>query len=149
NLPFWLQLRWSLIMLMVLLAVLPVIAISAIVLARAYTITGEQIELQLTSVANLKRNELARWLDNSKETLNRSLSVVHEKRLVTDFAKQSVSGVPLTGMPIGQLQVNDLLVDMLGRQLYFDELFIYNPKGEILTASNPVQVGKVVTRQPY
>jgi hypothetical protein len=149
KLPIWAQLRWSLIALMVALAVLPVVAILIIVLNQAYTATGNQIQDQLIAIAVLKRNELTRWLADAQETLNLSLSDKDDYELVTTFLKQSLTGVTLASAPVSRVRVNNTLVEIEGRQLYFDELFVYTPEGEIVAASNPVQVGKVVTRQPY
>src|SRR5688572_2195361 len=149
KLPIWAQLRWSLIALMITLAVLPVLVILAIVLYQAYTTTGDQITQQLRAIAVLKRNELTRWLNDAQETLNLTLSDKDEYELVTTFIKQSASGVSLSSAPVGRVQVNNILTELQGTQLYFDELFVYGPEGEVVAASNPVQVGKVVTRQPY
>ena len=69
-LPFWRRLHWSLIVSFVCLAVLPVGIIEAITLPQSKVQAQQQVFNQLTSVAELKQNQIAGWLEGSQAVLN-------------------------------------------------------------------------------
>ena len=149
TLPFWRQLRWNLILYFVLLAVLPVVIAVFITLNRTNAQAREQVVNQLESIAELKSDEISRWLDDSELAISFFLSVPIYNRLLA-----------LAASPSPDKEEQDILNSILREavntrnpdledSLHFLELFVYNAEGQVIAASNPAQIDKVVTRQPY
>lgn len=149
SVPVRFQLRWNLIALLVILTVLPVILVLGITLFQSYLQTGTQIKQQLRSVAAVKRNEILRWLNDAESTLDVILANQNRLQQVLAFVRISFSDEFLEGDRASQLLINNLLSDAAKAQGLFEELFIYNANGRVIAATNPIQIGKVVTRQPY
>jgi GAF domain-containing protein/HAMP domain-containing protein len=148
KIPFWRQLRWSLILFFTLLAVAPVIAAVIITLTREIEQTREQIHNQLTSVAELKRDQITRWLDQGKAAINLVLAEPARKDRFTTFTEASLlKGATLDAAD--QNALNDLLRQTVEAEAVFEELFLYNANGDVIAASDSTQIGKIVTVQPY
>lgn len=143
RLPLWRQLRWSLVLSFISLAVLPIVIISAILIQQANNQAEDQILSQLESVATLKEQELQRWLGNGQNEL------------------ESVIGDPVRNQTILQLlaapddtselqaALNDALLAEKNISDHFREFILYTPDGRIVAASDDTQIGKVLTLQPY
>jgi anti-anti-sigma factor len=142
----WHQLRWNLIAYFVTLTVIPIAVVIAITLLRTSAQSRQQIFNQLNSVAELKEDQITRWLEDSSAILH----------LVASSNNQDLGalGDPLVG---GGTAANPQAAAEASRQLsaaqqsqeLFDEFFIYDSQGTILASSNPVQIGKIVVNQPY
>jgi GAF domain-containing protein len=141
--PFWYQLRWNLILFFVLLAVVPVIIAVIISIVQVNIQAREQVRRQLESIAELKRGQITRWLEDSQATLDLFLADPTRKNRIIALG---VSSSPET---VTQDSLNELMSSAVKAQPLFDELFLYNAKGEVLAASNPTEIGKVVTAQPF
>ncbi len=153
---FWHQLRWTLILNFILLAVLPVAVAVAVILTRTSEQTRVLVINQLDSIAELKRDQIIRWLEDSQFMLRLFLSEPARSNRFRDFAAATLplsSGQASNTLPENMLQeqaaLNALLQDAVGAQAIFEETFLYNAEGYIMAASNEVQIGKIVTRQPY
>src|SRR5688500_6610934 len=72
--PFWRQFRWQLITAFVLLAVVPVILIQTATNTVSRSAAQAQVFNQLQSVADLKRDQIERWLSDSTMALTFLLS---------------------------------------------------------------------------
>lgn len=149
TLPVWRQIRWQLIVAFVVLAVAPVVVVAQI----TSTLTRDRLvaqELrQLESVADLKRDHIASWLDDSTAALQLLASPsVHD-----DLIALAQTPAPSTEL---QTRINTLLKhattrpDAAGQSpIRFQQLFLYTPDGGIVAASDASVVGRLVTRQPY
>jgi PAS domain S-box-containing protein len=141
SLPFLQQLRWSLVLYLVLLTVLPVIVAVSVVLVRTSSQAREQVFDQLDSVAELKQDQIIRWVEENELALNLFLSGRDREG---QFASQLQRPVPeraqsLTEVLEGGLEENPLFI----------KLFVYDISGNIVLSTDESDLGKVVTSQPY
>src|SRR3954451_23169630 len=81
--PFWRQIRWQLIISFVLLAVIPVILIETISNTLSRNQAQAQVFHQLESIADLKRDQIANWINGSTTALGFLLSDPIRDRLIT------------------------------------------------------------------
>ena len=152
TLPLLRQLRWNLILYFILLAVIPMALTVVFALNQAIGQTRDQIRNQLESIVELKQDQLTRWLNDSQAALDQFLSDSSRTSLLITLV---VSPIPESPEQIDalyqaiQISFNDQLYNAAMAQPLIEELFVYNVEGEIVTASNPVQIGKTVVRQPY
>ncbi len=141
KLPFWRQLRWTFAMFCALLAVLPTVFVAVIVLAQMKAQIETQVNEKLEAIAGLKENEIERWLEDSRMTLELLLSdPLSQKRLVA-FVASPTSGA--------QRSFNNTLHDAADAHAGFSEWFVFDTDGRILASSDEIQVGKVVSTTPY
>jgi anti-anti-sigma factor len=148
-LPFWRRLHWSLIISFVCLAVLPVGIIEAITLPQSKAQAQQQIFNQLTSVAELKQNQIATWLDGSHNVLDFLLSSPLHGMLVaiaTDPPPSTDEQNSLNNILKHQIAGQDGAADVGVR---FRALFVYTADGRVVAASDDVMIGRIVSRQPY
>jgi GAF domain-containing protein len=143
SVPFWSQLRWTLLVYFVILAALPVAVVVYIVLTQTTAQAQEQIFRELGAIATLKENEIKRWLADSEAILDLTMANPAQRER---FVTLAVGG---GGDTAEQNALNEILDGAADSQDLVKELFFYNTKGRILASSNPVQVGKIVTTQPY
>jgi GAF domain-containing protein len=152
-LPFWRQLRWNLILYFIALAVIPLAIVITIVLNQVGQQAEAQISRQLESIAELKIDQIDRWLADSDLTLDYFLSTPIRDKLVT-FVTAATLDQP------EQDQFNQLFSETLAKHNHeahpetqehgqFLELFVYNTKGDIIAGSDPGRVGQIVSNQPY
>lgn len=137
----WYRLRWNLIAYFVALTILPIAVVIAITLVRTSAQSQRQVFNQLGSVAELKEDQLTRWLESSG-TLLRLIPTGNRERLLGLLADPAPDGKALG-------TVNSLLIDARAAQGAFEEFFIYDPRGTVVASSNPVQIGKILVNQPY
>jgi GAF domain-containing protein/HAMP domain-containing protein len=145
TIPTWRQLRWNLILFSVLLAVMPVAIAIAVTLYLGSEQATEQVKSQLTSIAELKRGQINRWLEASEGVLTLFLADANRRDQLINFV---AFASPQEGGVI-QSNLNNILNEAVQAQPLFEQFFVYNTAGEILAASNPDEIGKLVTRQPY
>ena len=152
TLPVLRQLRWNLILYFILLAVVPMALTVAFALNQAIGQTRDQIRNQLESIVELKQDQLIRWLNDSQAALDQFLSDSSRTSLLITLVESPTPTPPgQTDVSYRAIQIsfNDQLYNAAMAQPLIEELFVYNVEGEIVTASNPVQIGKIVVRQPY
>src|SRR5215207_11108266 len=148
-LPFWRRLHWSLIISFVCLAVLPVGIIEAITLPQSKVQAQQQVFNQLTSVAELKQNQIATWLAGSHAILDFLMSSPLHSMLVSIATNPSPSADE-------QNSLNSILKQEIAAQdgaadvgVRFRSLFVYTADGRVVAASDDGMIGRVVSRQPY
>jgi two-component system sensor kinase len=147
KIPFWRTLRWNLILVFVLLAVVPVALVGYFTIAQMKNQATQQVVNQLKTTATLKEGQIRRWLQTSQLALDVLLSNLDIKERFASYIE--------TPQPDSreQLALNVALKDVVDTQAtgapILRELFIYDVSGRILIASNPDQIGKIVSRQPY
>lgn len=143
TLPFWQQLRWNLVLPFVLLAAAPVIIVTAIFIAQVNTQARGQMERQLGSIADLKRGQITGWLEDSQAVIRVFLAdPARKNQFVALIASAAVETA-------NQQALNDLLSNVVKAQPLLEELFVYNTKGEALASSDPTEIGKIMTAQPF
>lgn len=155
-LPFWRQLRWNLVLSYVLLALLPLAIVVPIMIARLNTAAVEQTTRQLESVAVLKQQQIIDWLEDGRIALKVFLADPARNARFAAFtastlpSTDSSEAVPLSTVDLQeQTSLNHLLGDAVNVHPNLVELFIFNTNGQIVVASNPLQIGKLVNQQPY
>jgi anti-anti-sigma regulatory factor/HAMP domain-containing protein len=149
KLPVWRQIRWQLILAFVLLAVVPVVVVAQI----TSTLTRDQLVSQalsqLESIADLKRDQIAGWVNDSTAGLDLLASSPVRADLIA--LAQAVPPSKDT-----QARIDAFLQEATTQpgqaehqSIRFQALFVYTPEGLIVAASDTSMVGRVVTRQPY
>ncbi len=147
TLPFWRQLRWTLVVSLMLFALVPLFIAVIIILNRIDSQTQQQVRQQLESVADLKTDEIELWLDNSQSML----MLILTNQSINDeiFSMLANTNLQFSTEQISKNPVNNLLQQGLMAQTNFEEFFIYTKDGLIIASSNPNQIGKLVVPQPY
>ncbi len=148
TLPFWQQLRWTLIISLILFAIIPLFVILPVILNRIQNQTQIQVERQLTSVAQLKIDEIDLWLDSSQSILALVLANPITRDEVLSILREDPTQAPSIEQLL-QNPINDTLRQKFIVQTAFEEFFIYTREGLIIASSDSDQIGKLVTTQPY
>ena len=142
SLPFWRRLGWTLTTTFVLLGILPVLAVTIIILTRTSQETIAQVYSQINSVSELKSDQILRWLDGGNAAIDTLLSGPSSERFTT-FAGATAYAAQ------EQVDLGNILADAANSNNYFKRLFIYNTNGTIIASSNPADLGKSVKDQPF
>ena len=149
DLPFWRQIRWQLIVTFVLVALVPIMIIAVITNSLVRAQAQAQVFDQLQSVADLKRDQITFWLNDSTAVLNGFLSPPVRTQLTT-FATTPAAA------PTQQEQVNMILSAAVAPSatnaqdaVRFQNLFLYTPDGRVVASSDPNRIGRTVALQPY
>jgi methyl-accepting chemotaxis protein len=144
RLPFWRQIRWNLALFFVLLVAIPSLLIGLVISNQVSDMARSQAIRQLESVAELKSQEIARWLSDSRGRLGVLLAdeLTYNRFLL--LAQLEQSGV-------GSLRrtFNEQFYEAVKVDPTFSEIFFYDETGLILASSNTGQISKRVSRQPY
>src|SRR5688500_15488451 len=136
SLPFWLQIRWNLILYSVVLAVVPLALVSAFTVTQNTEQDNDQVFNQLEAVTELKADQIDRWLIETNDVIELIVSdPILYQRLSANFTEDRALSSTLA-------RINDA-------HPAINAVFLYNPEGQIIAASNPDDLGKIVTRQPY
>jgi putative methionine-R-sulfoxide reductase with GAF domain len=141
TLPLWSRLGTRLAITFILLGILPVAVITYVVFIRMSNQVTSQVYDQLNSVAELKTDQILRWLDEGNLAMDMLLSGSDAQRF-NNFASAQVLS------PGAETQINKTLADVVKTQ-YFTRLFIYNKEGLVIASSDPADIGKSVATQPY
>lgn len=150
TLPFWRQLRWWLVAGFVSLATLPLAVVVGFTALQVREQTTTQIINQLDSVVELKHDQIRRWLQGGHTALAFALSqpvIVQATLLATDPNPEAPTAAALSAQLAAIINNADGYAE--GGTPLFTELFIYNSDGVVIAASNPAEMGKVVSRQPF
>lgn len=142
KLPVWQQISWNLIINFVLLAVLPVIIIASIILVRTSAQSRQQVLNQLDSVAELKQDQIERWLDEGWLAIDFILAAPRDVRFAEFTETESKD-------PAEQDQYTGALVDAKGKNDYFEQLFVYDTDGIIIVTTDWRSRGDVIRDEPY
>jgi two-component system sensor kinase len=149
DIPFWRRLRWNLTFYFVLLAIIPLGIVSFISLSQIRTQITQQVMGQLESVSLLKANQIKQWLESGEVLVSAVLD---------EGTSQTIIQVITTGDPKLQAEINKNLTDRLVGEgkgekddfsRIFNELFIYDTTGRVVSSSNPNNVGKSITGEPF
>lgn len=142
-LPIWQQLRWRLIALFIIIALLPTGFLFGVMdqqTTRQYT---EQTIAQLESIAEIKSDQIVRYLDEGDTAMEVLVSDPARHALFVDLLTADVPD------PETQRQVFILLREMANAQTTLKDLAIYRPDGTIVAASIDHWIGTHVNNTPY
>ncbi|MBE7530347.1 MAG: GAF domain-containing protein [Ardenticatenaceae bacterium] len=142
---FWNQIRWRLIGAFVLLAVLPMVLVVSIIVSNTINQIRQQTLNGLEAIAQLKQDQLDRWVRDSQSTLEQ-FPIGRHAEMVRDGVVSFEAGELAEGE---QRALETLFAQAASGSSFFEELFLYTPEGVILASSSPVQTGKLVVNQPY
>lgn len=139
-LPLWRQLGSQLILAFVLLSVLPMLVVTFAIFDRTGNQAIDQVYNQLDSVAELKSDQILRWLDEGNLAIDTLLSGPISER----FAKYTESH---TNVQEG-IEISAILDGAVESQ-YFNRMFIYDESGTVIASSDRADLGKSIAEQPY
>jgi signal transduction histidine kinase len=145
--PFWQQIRWRLMIYFVVLVLVVIVVVTVFTLIQVRNQTNQQVFQQLESVAQLKQNQISRWLQNADSVLDLIAADVERQFQLTDLlASGEVSQEQ-------QLTITQALYEKIQLERDEEEIFrdvlIYTADGVVIAASNEVFLNRVVTLQPY
>src|SRR5258708_1125913 len=151
QLPFWRQLRWNLVLYFVALAIAPVVVVQVITLLQTSQDARAGVGHQLTSVAEIKTNQLHRWTQEAYSAMDVILADSGRYTKMAGLTSAGSDGTP------AQVEINQFLHDTViakrtdaDRTLnLFKDLSLYDRSGRVIAASDDLLVGRVVNRQPY
>lgn len=127
----------------VLIALVPLAVVVAIAVNLFQQQAKEQAINQMDSVAEVKINEIERWLNSSEITLNLILTNPDQYRRMVTILKTQGRMTPAIA------SVDFYLTTQLGLQNSFEEMFIYDLNGEIRASTNQDQEGRFVNELPF
>ncbi|MBC7813167.1 MAG: HAMP domain-containing protein [Burkholderiales bacterium] len=134
HIPFFSRLRLRLTALFLVVAIIPIVLITTIVARQVEAQSRSQIFNQLESISILKSQQIDQWLQDGREQLALFLvSLQHDSVTQESLFEHATSTVR---------QIADASTSI-------DDIFFYNPQGEVIFSSDEVLVGRVVNRQYY
>ena len=138
---WWRQLRWNLMLFFVVLAVLPIIITTFILLQQTADQNRDTIFDDLETISLFKTQEINAWLARGNEIV---------ELFIEDSTLNSVLNLGLTqDHEESVMIVNDRLNDIATSSIVLDDIFIYDLNGSVVMASTPLFIGRQVSRQPY
>jgi len=123
------------------MGVLPVLIITVAILNRTGSQARDQVYNQLDSVAELKSDQILRWLDQGELAMDTLLSGPNVERFADFTASQTYNFREST-------EISEILTGAVESQ-YFNRMFIFNDDGIVVASSNPTDIRKSVKGQPY
>jgi anti-anti-sigma factor len=143
------RLRWQLLIAFVTLTVLPLVIVIPIVLQRMSAHAQEQVYNQLESVGELKHQQLLRWLRTSANEVEQAHALLPTAEAIRLVVEPRASAASATAVSNYLRQFTGDATDTTHAVKPFDLLLLYTPQGTVVAASDEVEIGKVVTQQPY
>lgn len=139
------QLHWHLMRAFALVTTVPLLLILSITLLQMRTQTEQQVINQLEAIAELKHDQIQRWLTASAVVLEGFLAEDHHQQQLAAFLD-----APTDRQDQGAIEETlQALLTLPTTGAHFDLLFLYDPLGQVVAASTSTEVGKVVANQPY
>ena len=131
SIPFRNQLRTRLVVSFVALVVISIAIVTGFTLYQVHQQSAQQTFNQLELVAQIKENQITRWLATGNEQLHLIYSDLAVNGSIATFLKADVLNVPLANSISGQLQYTfaalTQAINMTDRTL--TEAFVYNLHG--------------------
>jgi signal transduction histidine kinase len=144
KIPFWRKIRWNLIAYFLVLAVLPLSIVEAITISQTSDQARQQVIAQYETVAELKRDQIAAWLQEGRLTLDLIVAdTVRQSRFATLLNNTSVYD------PVLQQEALDVLSGSLAAQSLFEEFLLYDTSGRVMASTVHGHIGRVISSQPY
>lgn len=140
------QLRVALVLAFVGMATIPIVVVMAATLNLVRAQTTAQIINQLESVVELKQDQISHWIADSIDTLH-LIRIGMDRPALRALLASSAADATLEQLVSADLRA--LITDVSGEAPRFRTIFIYDPQGRVLAASDPVLIGRIVSRQAY
>jgi len=140
---WWRSLRFSLIITLIVVSLVPLILIEFSLSERFRERTIEQVTAQLQSVSALKSAEISTWL----ETAHNLLDILAENPLNRAEIVYTLIGDNQLSQQVNY--VNESLGVIAEEADVLASIFVYDMNGIVRVASDESDIGKVVFRQPY
>lgn len=137
----WRQLQTYLTIAFSLLALLPVLIATIAILNRTGSQARDQVYNQLDSVAELKSDQILRWLDEGNLAMDTVLAGPHSEEF-TNATNPQTSSIQQ------RAELSEILAAVAESQ-YFKRLFVYDQSGRVVLSSDPTDVGRSVKEEPY
>jgi len=158
------RLRDNLILYSILLVLIPAGIIGVLTIFQVRNSTIEQYFKELDAIASLKADAVREWLESTEyamdiiayggataDLLNRFGEAAQTGQI--DPAQQAALDEALASyIDIGEIHVDGEAItadEDEGNRVALTEFIVYTPAGDVIAASDPNQIGKVVSRQPY
>jgi HAMP domain-containing protein len=139
--------RTRLLVAFVLLVVLPVASTNVISIIVSRSSSQQQTIAQLKSVSALKQDEINTWLDSLQQTLVATLMSKDDYlNVVTLLSASAADAEPDQGAHNELLQHFD---NVLEKTEHLTELFVMNPRGQVLLSTDAAQQGKNFVSEPF
>lgn len=139
SLAFWRQIRWNLAFYFVVLAIIPVAVVSIYNFVQARDEAIETTTNDLEAIAELKQEQIDLWLNGTQSSL---AFITRADPVVGVVTNEEVTFED-------QDEASAVLLDAVTDNPNFQELFVYNMRGQVVASSNEDERGKVLTLQPY
>ena len=136
----WHQLRTYLTVAFTLLGALPVLIVTLAILNRTGSQARDQVYNQLDSVAELKSDQILRWLDEGNLAMDTLLSGPNSDKF-SNFAELPTSVE-------ARIEISEILAGA-AESKYFNHLFIYNESGIVVASSEPDHLNQSIKEEPY
>lgn len=133
RIPVFSQLRWRLTTILLVVAIVPIVLITVVVLSQVDQQSRTQVFNQLDSISILKLQQVESWVLDGREMLQVILN--------------SPEAVTILNAP-DRIQ-DPVFSEIANARTSVDTIFFYNPDGVVVAASDTTLVGRVVGRQPY
>lgn len=135
SIPVFLRLRWRLTTIFLMIAIVPIIFVTVLVVRQIEAQNRAQTFRQLESISILKQQQIALWLEAGRVEL-RSLLVSPEVRTAIQD-------------PDARPREDAVLREVANISNIIDDIFFYDPSGLVMLSSNEALLGRVVSRQVY
>lgn len=140
------ELRVALVLAFVGMAIIPILVVMAAILNLVRDQTTTQIINQLDSVVELKQDQISIWIANSSDALQ-LVRIGSDSLALRDLLASSGSDAALSATVSADL--SKALLKVSDEKDRFSALFVYDRQGQVIAASDPILIGRVVSRQPY
>ena len=144
GLPIWRQIRWNLILYFLFLAVLPLIIVQTITLTQTSSQARQQVTARYETVAELKRDQVAFWLEQGNLTLRLILADATQENSFSTLLSNTTLYNPAL-----EEEANLILAEALAAQSLFEEFFLFDIRGRIVASSSEGRVGRIIANEPY
>ncbi len=140
------SIRNRLLLISINLAFLPAITITIVFTTTTINNTRTQVFNQLSSVAQLKRNQIALWqstLQNYLRALNTDTTIqeVYTTLIAPRIAEDDKQAA--------YVRLQQRLKDQLAASQYFDELFLVDLSGQVVASTMPQRERQIVTTTTF
>ena len=148
SIPIWQRITPRLILNSAILAVLPIIIVAVV----AFYLTSQTLQSrtldQLTSISGLKAREIDTWISDGQDGIEILSNIENfSENIATLLLPPAEETATIAITAAGEINSAINAVALSSGSL--ESIFIYDPEGQVLYASEDRLIGRVVNRQPY
>ena len=129
------SIRWKLIVLFLLVSIIPIITVSYMAFEYGSASTEERVMAQLTSIADLKENEIENWVEEQKV----DIQIYSDDMELVNLIDSHNRGT--TNLPKMKQDATILLDNIDHRHNHYKRLTITNNSGAVIVSTDPEDVG--------